>query len=172
MSPHNSITENGEPSMANVGEVVEKYRPRLEAFSNFYKEIHQDPEVSGMESRTAERVAKHLKSLRYQVHQHIGGHGVVGVFRNGPGKVILLRAELDALPIEELTDLPYSSKKRMVDRYGNNRSVMHACGHDINMAALLGAAALLRAAAVEWSGTLLIVFPARRGGDGRRAGYD
>ncbi|KID93437.1 zinc metallopeptidase, partial [Metarhizium majus ARSEF 297] len=158
MSPHNSITENGEPSMPNVGEVVEKYRPRLEAFSNFYKEIHQDPEVSGVESRTAERVAKHLESLRYQVHQHIGGHGVVGVFRNGPGKVILLRAELDALPIEELTDLPYSSKKRMVDRYGNDRPVMHACGHDMNMVALLGAAALLRAAAAEWSVILLIVF--------------
>ncbi|KID84084.1 Peptidase M20 [Metarhizium guizhouense ARSEF 977] len=158
MPPHNSITEKGELSRANVGEVVKKYRPRLEAFSDFYKEIHQDPEVSGMESRTAERVAKHLESLRYQVHQHIGGHGVVGVFRNGPGKVILLRAELDALPIEELTDLSYSSKKRMVGRYGNDRPVMHACGHDMNMAALLGAAALLRAAAAEWSGTLLIVF--------------
>ncbi|KAF5131305.1 Hippurate hydrolase [Metarhizium anisopliae] len=136
MPPHNSITENGEPSRVNVGDVVEKYRPRLEAFSNFYKEIHQDPEVSGVESRTAERVAKHLESLRYQVHQHIGGDGLVGAFRNGPGKVILLRAELDALPIEELTDLPYSSKKRMVDRYGNGRPVMHACGHDMNMAAV------------------------------------
>ncbi|KID63564.1 Hippurate hydrolase [Metarhizium brunneum] len=70
----------------------------------------------------------------------------------------MLRAELDALPIEELIDLPYSSKKRMVDRHGNDRPVMQACGHDMNMAAPLGAAALLRAAAAEWSGTLLIVF--------------
>ncbi|KAG8409405.1 hypothetical protein J3459_017581 [Metarhizium acridum] len=144
-------------STENLG-VIEKYQPSLEVFSNFYKEIHYDPKVSGMESKTAERVAKHLESLKYDIHPHVSGHRVIGVFRNGPGQVILLRAELDALPIEELTDLPYSSNKRMVDRYGNIRPVMHACGHDMNMAALLGAAALLRAAAAEWSGALLIVF--------------
>jgi amidohydrolase len=92
------------------------------------------------------------------VTTNIGGHGVVGSLRNGRGKTILTRAELDALPILEQTDVPRKSTKRMVDRYGNERPVMHACGHDMNMAALLGASALLKAAKAHWSGTLIALF--------------
>lgn len=83
---------------------------------------------------------------------------MVGILENGPGKTVLIRAELDALPIEEKTDVPYKSTKKMVDRYGNERPVMHACGHDMNMATLLGASELLKAARSRWSGTLIALF--------------
>jgi metal-dependent amidase/aminoacylase/carboxypeptidase family protein len=86
------------------------------------------------------------------------GHGVVGVLRNDPGKTAMIRAELDALLIPEQTDVPYKSTKRMIDRYGNERPVMHACGRDMNMAALLGASDLLKAARIHWSGTLITLF--------------
>ena len=87
--------------------------------------------------------------MGYTVHSSIDGHGVVGVFSNGAGKTVLMRAKLDALPILEETTLPYRSERRMLNRYGNTRPVMHACGHDMNMAALLTAADLLKAAADE-----------------------
>jgi amidohydrolase len=92
------------------------------------------------------------------VTTNIGGHGVVGILRNGPGKTILIRAELDALPILEQSDVPYKSTKRMVDRYGNERPVMHACGHDMKTAELLGASALLKAAKEYWSGRFITLF--------------
>ena len=138
--------------------IVNKYRPDLEKYEEFYRQVHHDPELSGMEENTAWLVAGHLTGLGFEVRTGIGGHGVAAVLRNGKGKTILMRAELDALPILEQTDLPYKSTKRMVDRYGNERPVMHAGGHDMNMAALLGASELLVAAAKEWSGTLLVVF--------------
>ncbi|KAI1756794.1 hypothetical protein F4782DRAFT_526469 [Xylaria castorea] len=138
--------------------IVNDYRPDLATYEEFYRQVHQDPEISGMESDTAALVAQHLRRLDFEVHTGIGGHGVAAVFHNGQGKTILMRAELDALPILEETDLSYKSTKRMIDRYGNDRPVMHACGHDMNMATLLGASALLKAAAHNWSGTLVIVF--------------
>ncbi|KAK4187645.1 hypothetical protein QBC35DRAFT_498217 [Podospora australis] len=124
----------------------------------FYRDVHQHPGISAMEERTAEKVAAHLQRLGYAVHTGVGGHGVVGVFDNGLGKTILMRAELDALPLLEETGLPYQSKRRMIDHYGNERPVMHACGHDMNMATLLAAADLLKSAADQWKGTLLVVF--------------
>ena len=121
--------------------------------------MHQNPELSGVETQTGALVATRLKELRdFEVHTGIGGHGFVGVFENGPGKKILIRAELDALPTLEQTKLPYASEKRMIDRYGNERPVMHACGHDMNMAALLAAAATLKASKAHWSGTLIVLF--------------
>lgn len=138
--------------------IVDSFRPDLAIYETFYRTVHQNPEISGMESQTASLVTDHLMDLGFKVYTGIGGHGVAGVFANGDGKTILMRAELDALPILEQTALPYKSTKRMIDRYGNERPVMHACGHDMNMAALLGAAALLKSAADKWSGTLVIVF--------------
>jgi amidohydrolase len=111
-----------------------------------------------MEPNTAKVVAAHLERLGFTVHSGIGGHGVAGVLSNGPGKTILMRAELDALPIQELAAVPYRSSRRVTDRYGNERPVMHACGHDMNMAALLASADLLQAAAHRWQGTLVVVF--------------
>jgi len=146
------------PDAALLRSIVEAHRPDLEPFADFYRKVHQDPEISGMEVKTAQAVANNLQKIGYEVYAGIGGHGVAGVFRNGPGKTVLMRAELDALPILEQTDVPYRSEKRMVDRYGNERPVMHACGHDMNMAALLASAALLRASAEWWAGTIVVVF--------------
>ncbi|TPX09379.1 uncharacterized protein E0L32_009423 [Thyridium curvatum] len=141
-----------------LGSIVEKYRPDMALYEAFYRQVHQDPEISGMEAKTASIVASHLERLGFEVHTGIGGHGVAGVYRNGHGKTLLMRAELDALPILEQTDVPYKSTKRMIDRYGNERPVMHACGHDMNMATLLAALDLLRAAADRWSGTVIALF--------------
>ncbi len=122
-----------------------------------------------MEAETAAVVAGHLESLGYEVHSNIGGHGTAGVFRNGPGKTVLVRAELDALPVLEQTDVPYRSKKRMVDRYGHERPVMHACGHDMKHGGALGRrrTAPRRGRPVDWHRGRCL--PARRRGDGWRA---
>lgn len=138
--------------------IIEKYRPKIDSFVDIYKDIHQHPELSCFESRTASIVAKSLRDIGFDVTASIGGHGVAGVLKNGPGKTILLRAELDALPIEEKTGLPYASKVRMVDGAGQEQPVMHACGHDIHMASLLACVQLLQSATKEWSGTILAIF--------------
>ncbi|KAI1122332.1 hypothetical protein F5Y10DRAFT_287272 [Nemania abortiva] len=146
------------PNVITLRSIVDDYRPHLVTYEEFYRQVHRDPEISAMESKTAALVAQHLTRLGFEVHTGIGGHGVAAVLHNGQGKTILMRAELDALPILEETDLPYKSTKRMIDRYGNERPIMHACGHDMNMATLLAASDLLKAAANKWSGTVVIVF--------------
>ncbi|PSN70427.1 metal-dependent amidase/aminoacylase/carboxypeptidase [Corynespora cassiicola Philippines] len=142
----------------SVEAILDELRPNLTEYEEFYRHVHQNLEISGLESETAKLAASHLRRLHFDVHTNIGGHGVVGVLRNGPRKTILIRAELDAFPIKEQTTVPYKSTKRMVDRYGNERPIMHACGHDMNMAALLRASALLRAARERWYGTLITLF--------------
>ncbi|KAK0705597.1 hypothetical protein B0H67DRAFT_637779 [Lasiosphaeris hirsuta] len=159
--PLDSVSDNmtaDAPKRQLLRTIVESNRPDLGQYAGFYRDVHQNPDISAMEANTAKKAASHLERLGYTVHPHIGGHGVVGMFSNGPGKIVLMRAELDALPILEETSVPYRSERRMVDRYGNERPVMHACGHDMNMAALLAAADLLKAAAHHWNGTLLVVF--------------
>ncbi|KAK0721256.1 hypothetical protein B0T21DRAFT_49727 [Apiosordaria backusii] len=153
-----SIPQHPIPHPELLRAVIESHRPDIGPYADFYRHIHQHPEISGKEIKTSELVASHLRGLGYTVHSGIGGYGVVGVLENGPGKVILMRAELDALPILEQTSVPYRSEHRMIDRYGNERPVMHACGHDMNMAALLMASSLLKAASQRWTGTLLVVF--------------
>ncbi|KAK4141401.1 uncharacterized protein C8A04DRAFT_39129 [Dichotomopilus funicola] len=139
--------------------IVDAHQPDFSLYTGFYRDVHQHPEISAMEEDTAKKVVAHLERLGYTVHTGIGGHGVVVVLQNGNGgKKILMRAELDALPIQEQTNLPYRSQRRMIDRYGNERPVMHACGHDMNMAALLAAADLLKSASAKWTGTILILF--------------
>ncbi|KAF7878852.1 hypothetical protein EAF04_000055 [Stromatinia cepivora] len=145
-------------SSTDLASVIRQYQTNLTVYEHFYRDVHQHPELSGMESRTAAVVASHLEALDFSVHLNIGGHGVVGLLENGPGKIVLIRAELDALPTLEQTNLPYASTKEIVDRYGNKRPVMHACGHDMNMAALLGASILLKNAKSRWSGTLITLF--------------
>lgn len=146
------------PCASALGAIVQEFLPNLTTYSEFYRQVHRNPELSSLEAETAALVARHLLALDFKVHTQIGGHGVVGILKNGPGKTILTRAELDALPIREQTDLAYKSSKTMTDRYGNERPVMHACGHDMNMAALLAASALLHAARERWSGTLITLF--------------
>lgn len=132
--------------------------PCLEKYASVYKDLHQHPELPCQESRTAAVVADHLEALGYRVQRNIGGNGVVGILNNGAGKTVLLRSELDALPIEENTGLPYASKVTQVDTDGYTKHVMHGCGHDMHMASLLGAADLLWKVRDDWSGTLVCVF--------------
>ncbi|MFD6951139.1 peptidase M20 [Nocardiopsis sp. TSRI0078] len=123
----------------------------------FYVDLHKNPELSHAEHRTASGVAEWLTRTGYEVHKGVGGTGVVGILRNGPGPTVMLRADMDALPMEEKTGLPYASTTRAVDDDGLEVPVMHACGHDAHTACLVGAADLLSETRDEWSGTVMIV---------------
>jgi amidohydrolase len=146
----------------------------LASYEDLYKHFHAHPELSLQEKVTSETVAAHLSQLKaYELHTHIGGYGLAGVFRNGPGKTVLLRADMDALPVKELTGLPYASSVTMRDSDGNEKPVMHACGHDMHMTCLLAAAELLVKIKHEWSGTLIVVFqPNEERGGGAQAMVD
>ncbi|WP_341974307.1 amidohydrolase [Microbacterium sp. LWO13-1.2] len=135
-----------------------------------YRDLHRHPELSGQESRTAARLAAELARRRVDVREGIGGTGVVGMLRNGEGPTVLLRADIDGLPIRELTGVPYASTVSGVDRAGVTVPVMHACGHDLHAAALIGAVDVLQARSAEWAGTVAIVFqPAEETGEGALA---
>jgi amidohydrolase len=151
---------------ARVLSGLETVRPWQEAF---YRHLHQHPELSHQETDTAAEVAKRLGSFGYQTHDGIGGTGVVGVLPNGDGPTVLLRADMDALPVKEETGLPYASIATARDLDGIEVPVMHACGHDVHVTCLLGACALLAGARPEWHGTVVALFqPAEELGDGAR----
>ncbi len=136
---------------------------------DFYRDLHSHPELSHQEQRTAAAVAKRLRSAGYDTHEGVGGTGVIGTLRNGDGPTVLLRADMDALPVIETTGLPYASTATATDADGNEVPVMHACGHDVHVTCLLGAAELLADGAAHWSGTLVVLFqPAEEQGDGAR----
>jgi amidohydrolase len=122
-----------------------------------YLDLHQHPELSSHETRTAAELASRLRELGYEVTEHVGGTGVVGILKNGPGPTVMLRTELDALPVEEKTGLPYASKVRAKDGNGRDVSVMHACGHDMHMASWWGTAAIMARSKDSWHGTLMLV---------------
>ena len=133
----------------------------------FYKDLHAHPELGHQEHRTGARVAEHLGSRGYQVHRGIGGTGVVGVLANGDGPTVLMRADMDALPVREDTGVPYASTVTAEDASGRQVPVAHACGHDLHTTCLLGAARLLAAAREPWQGTVVALFqPAEEPGDG------
>jgi amidohydrolase len=134
-----------------------------------YRDVHQHPELSHQEHRTAELVADRLRQSGYEVHEGVGGTGVVGLLRNGEGPVVLLRADMDALPVREATGLPYASEVTVTDADGDEVPVMHACGHDVHVTCLAGAAQLLAEGQEHWGGTLIALFqPAEETGDGAR----
>ncbi|MFC7535590.1 amidohydrolase [Actinoplanes sp. GCM10030250] len=138
-----------------------------------YQQLHQHPELSHQEHRTARTVAEELRKAGFEVHAGVGGTGVVGVLHNGDGPSVLLRADMDALPIRESTDLPYASTATSTDSDGNEVPVMHACGHDVHVACLLGAGRLLADSRDVWRGTLIALFqPAEEAGDGARGMVD
>jgi len=128
----------GTPDRGLAG--LDEIYPKLDAL---YLDLHKNPELSMKEDRTSARLASELKALGYEVTTGVGGTGVVGVLRNGAGPTVLLRTELDALPIEEKTGLPHASTAKVVDANGKTQPAMHACGHDVHMAGWTGAAALL-----------------------------
>lgn len=135
-----------------------------------YRDLHQHPELSGHEERTAEVLAARLRSLGAAVTTGVGGHGVVGVLANGAGPTLLLRADLDALPVREETGLPHASRVTARDEAGQSVPVMHACGHDFHMTSLVGTAMLLSELRDRWHGTVLFVGqPAEEKGEGAQA---
>src|SRR5205085_6427854 len=122
-----------------------------------YLDLHQHPEISSHETRTAATLAGKLRALGYEVTENVGGSGVVGIMKNGPGPTVMLRTELDALPVEEQTGLPYASKVRAKDDSGRDVGVMHACGHELHIASLFGAAAIMARTKDTWHGTLMLI---------------
>lgn len=135
----------------------------------FYRQLHQNPELSHQEHQTAAGVAERLRGFGYHVREGIGGTGVVGVLDNGDGPRVLLRADMDALPVKEQTGLDYASAVVVTDMDGQQAPVAHACGHDMHVACLLGAAALLAGTRDSWHGTVIALFqPAEELGDGAR----
>ncbi|KAH8879209.1 metal-dependent amidase/aminoacylase/carboxypeptidase [Thozetella sp. PMI_491] len=146
----------------------------LAPYEELYKHLHANPELSNQEKATAETAAGFLGKLNaFKIFTGIGGHGVAAVLENGPGKTILLRSDLDGLPVKEETGLPYASTARQVNLQGEEKPVMHACGHDMHITCLLGAAEVLVALRASWSGTLVLVFqPAEERGTGAKAMVD
>ena len=130
----------------------------LNELEGIYKDLHAHPELSMQEHRTAGLAADWLKQHGYEVTEGVGGTGVVGLLRNGDGPTVLLRADMDALPIEESTGLDYASKATGTDRFGQDTSIAHSCGHDMHVVWLMGATRLLNENRGAWSGTVLAVF--------------
>ncbi|OBH03576.1 amidohydrolase [Mycobacterium sp. E2699] len=153
--------------------ILERLPEIREWQEDLYRDIHRHPELSHQEHRTAELAAERLRAWGYDVRDNVGGTGVVGILRNGGGPTVLVRADMDALPVEEATGLAYASTVRATDAAGDEVPVMHACGHDVHVACLLGAASLLADGAQHWHGTLVALFqPAEEVADGARGMVD
>jgi hippurate hydrolase len=133
---------------------IEKHYSSLE---KLYTHLHQNPELSQKEEKTSALMARELKALGFEVFENIGGYGVAGVMRNGKGPTLLIRTDMDALPIEEKTNLPYASKVRSTNAAGADVSVMHACGHDIHMTVFVGTARALAETKQSWQGTVVMI---------------
>jgi amidohydrolase len=145
----------------------------VDRWADVYRDIHANPELGFAETRTANIAGSHLVSMGFEVTTGVGGTGVVGLVRNGPGPTVLVRADMDALPVLEGTGLPYASTQVSSDAAGNQTPLMHACGHDLHVACLLGACERLAGSLDTWAGTLMAVFqPAEEAGDGARAMID
>jgi len=153
-----------------VQEVQKQVGAEAASLETLYKHLHAHPELSLQELQTAARMAQELKKLGFEVTEKFGGTGVVGVLKNGKGPTVLVRADMDALPIVEQTGLAYASKVRVRDRSGAEVGVMHACGHDMHMTCWVGAARVLAALKDRWQGTLVFIAqPAEEIGAGAKA---
>ena len=150
-----------------LSDAVAKEMPSLMAI---YKDLHAHPELSMQETRTAAKLAAEVEKLGFDVTTGVGKTGVVAVMENGPGPVVMLRADMDALPVDEQTGLPYASKVRGTSLAGVESGIMHACGHDTHMTAWVGAARRLAATKDQWSGTLVMILqPGEETSEGSRA---
>src|SRR5579862_8078675 len=150
----------------SAGEIDAIY-PDVEAL---YIDLHKNPELAFQETRTAATLAARLKALGFEVTTGVGRTGVVAVMKNGPGPTVMLRTELDALPVAEMTGLPFASTVVVKSASGQSTPVMHACGHDLHMSAWAGTARLMAEHRDRWHGTLMLVGqPAEEGGGGASA---
>ena len=153
-----------QPTSADLDGAIQ---PELASLEALYKHLHANPELSLHEKQTSARIAKELEAAGYAVTTGVGGYGVVAVMKNGPGPTVLVRTDLDALPIVEKTGREYASKVRTRDDLGKEVGVMHACGHDMHMTVFVGTARVLSKLKERWSGTLVLIGqPAEEGGGG------
>lgn len=137
--------------------IINLTNQEAEKFMDLYMDLHKNPELSFMEYETSKKMANELEAIGFDVTTGIGGNGVVGVYKNGEGKTIMLRTDMDALPVKESTGLSYSSSKIAKDLTGNDLPVMHACGHDLHMSVWLGTLSTLATLKNEWKGTIVAI---------------
>ena len=153
-----------------AGELEEWTKENLAAIVEVYQTFHRSPELSFQEKETGKRLAEELKKAGCEVTANLGGHGVVGMLKNGEGPTVMWRTDLDALPVQEQTGLGYASLVKTKNDQGVEVSVMHACGHDIHIANLIGTARYLATHRDEWQGTVMFIGqPAEERGAGARA---
>lgn len=166
-----SLATYAQKEPRTVSPVVEGWlQENLQAVVATYKDLHASPELSHEEEKTAARMAEELRKIGAEVTTGIGGHGLVGILKNGPGKTLMYRADMDGLPVIEQTGLPYASKVKVTNNRGAVVGTMHACGHDIHMATLIGVARLLAQNKNLWSGTVIFLCqPAEERGAGAEA---
>jgi hippurate hydrolase len=171
-----STTATHTTSTASASEpdrVLEGLEEVSGSLEDLYRDLHSHPELSMQEHRTAAKAAEQLERSGYEVTTGVGGTGVVGVLRNGDGPTVMLRADMDALPVKEDTGLPYASTVTATNAEGMKVPVMHACGHDMHVTWLAGAANLMAKAPDAWQGTLVALFqPAEETGTGAQAMID
>lgn len=134
--------------------IASDYESNLE---DLFLHFHANPELSNREFKTAKRLAEEIRAFGFDVTEGVGGTGIVAVMKNGPGPTVMLRADMDGLPVEEKSGLPYASKARKVDTNGIEQPVMHACGHDVHITAMVGTARQMAARKDQWSGTLVMI---------------
>jgi hippurate hydrolase len=161
------------PNARGAEQVGAWIKSEADELTQLYKELHQSPELSYEEEQTARKMAGQLRKLDFEIAEEVGGHGVVGVLKNGDGPTLLLRADMDALPVVEATGLDYASKVTVRDARGATVGVMHACGHDMHMTMLLGTLKYLAEHRDDWHGTVVAIFqPAEERGGGAQAMLD
>ena len=154
-------------SVAVAEDPNEWVNANMKPLAKLYLHLHKNPELSFEEKETSERIAKELKDVGATVTTDVGGFGIVGIIENGEGPTVMLRADMDGLPVTEQTNQPYASKKIVTDASGKKVGVMHACGHDIHMTTLVGTAKYLAAHKDRWSGRLMMIGqPAEERGSG------
>src|SRR5215218_5244681 len=157
-------------SPASAGVLSDAIRGDMPALMTVYKDLHSNPELSMQEVRSPAKLAAEARKLGFTVTEKVGKTGVVAVMKNGAGPTLLIRADMDGLPVVEQTNLPFASKIRATARSGVETGVMHACGHDTHMSAFIGAARRLAAMKGQWSGTLVMILqPGEETGEGARA---
>ncbi len=145
------------PTLGEPATVESRVRASLADLVSFYEDLHTHPELSLHEKESSAKIAKRLRLAGFEVTERVGGYGVVGILRNGDGPTVLVRGDMDALPVTEETGLPYRSQVTSSRPDGSAVGVMHACGHDVHQTCLVGTADLLAGLRSEWSGTLMII---------------
>ncbi len=161
------------PNVAYADPIRDSVAKDMPSLMALYRDLHANPELSFQEFKTAAKLAAEARRLGFEVTEKVGQTGVVAVMKNGAGPVVMIRADMDALPVEEQTGLPFASKQRGVSKSGTESGIMHACGHDTHMSAWVGTARQLAANKANWSGTLVMILqPAEEIGKGAKAMLD